>query len=264
MSPNNSGRASPLEKRDVEPAHHVPSFTAVNGVNGRTSPKVNGVQRDSAQPAAISKDESYGPNGAMNQTTGSESIKSSPSLSGSALNDASDSPGSQRSPPIRKRSFPEAFGDSDRRDYPPRIAPAHRQGEFRREDSSDLENSKPSSSEFDPHAPLGQTTYFPSRSQAMGDTEQRLAAEALRRESESSSLHRDSQPLLANEDDQQRQQFGEYDRSVSGVQVDQDRKRRKRVFSNRTKTGCMTCRKRKKKCDEMHPECKWHPNPAVL
>lgn len=37
---------------------------------------------------------------------------------------------------------------------------------------------------------------------------------------------------------------------------DLDRKRRKRVFSNRTKTGCMTCRRRKKKCDEQHPECK--------
>ncbi|KAI5783071.1 hypothetical protein FPQ18DRAFT_266934 [Pyronema domesticum] len=40
---------------------------------------------------------------------------------------------------------------------------------------------------------------------------------------------------------------------VTGVQVDQ--KRRKRVFSNRTKTGCITCRRRKKKCDEGKPEC---------
>lgn len=31
---------------------------------------------------------------------------------------------------------------------------------------------------------------------------------------------------------------------------------RKRNFSNRTKTGCMTCRTRKKKCDEGHPACK--------
>ncbi|CAG8188252.1 unnamed protein product [Penicillium olsonii] len=31
--------------------------------------------------------------------------------------------------------------------------------------------------------------------------------------------------------------------------------KRKRVFSNRTKTGCMTCRRRKKKCDEQHPQC---------
>lgn len=34
-----------------------------------------------------------------------------------------------------------------------------------------------------------------------------------------------------------------------------DPKKRKRNFSNRTKTGCLTCRKRKKKCDEAKPEC---------
>ncbi|KIW96540.1 uncharacterized protein Z519_01931 [Cladophialophora bantiana CBS 173.52] len=31
--------------------------------------------------------------------------------------------------------------------------------------------------------------------------------------------------------------------------------KRKRNFSNRTKTGCMTCRQRKKKCDEAQPWC---------
>ncbi|KAI5283680.1 Maltose acetyltransferase, partial [Ascosphaera aggregata] len=31
--------------------------------------------------------------------------------------------------------------------------------------------------------------------------------------------------------------------------------KRKRVFSNRTKTGCLTCRRRKKKCDEARPAC---------
>lgn len=36
--------------------------------------------------------------------------------------------------------------------------------------------------------------------------------------------------------------------------------KRKRVFSNRTKTGCMTCRRRKKKCDEQHPACKSVPD----
>lgn len=35
--------------------------------------------------------------------------------------------------------------------------------------------------------------------------------------------------------------------------------KRKRNFSNRTKTGCLTCRKRKKKCDEEHPICKLPP-----
>ncbi|KAK6535250.1 Maltose acetyltransferase [Orbilia ellipsospora] len=31
--------------------------------------------------------------------------------------------------------------------------------------------------------------------------------------------------------------------------------KRKRIFSNRTKTGCITCRRRKKKCDEGKPHC---------
>ncbi|KAF2745614.1 trimeric LpxA-like protein [Sporormia fimetaria CBS 119925] len=40
----------------------------------------------------------------------------------------------------------------------------------------------------------------------------------------------------------------------AGVQIDTGRKR-KRQFANRTKTGCGTCRRRKKKCDEGKPEC---------
>ncbi|CBX92088.1 hypothetical protein IAQ61_000276 [Plenodomus lingam] len=40
---------------------------------------------------------------------------------------------------------------------------------------------------------------------------------------------------------------------AAGIQV--ELKKRKRQFANRTKTGCGTCRRRKKKCDEMKPEC---------
>ncbi|KAF2636038.1 hypothetical protein P280DRAFT_163341 [Massarina eburnea CBS 473.64] len=47
----------------------------------------------------------------------------------------------------------------------------------------------------------------------------------------------------------------------AGVQVDP--KKRKRQFANRTKTGCGTCRRRKKKCDEAKPECK-HSLPAFF
>ncbi|KAF2672777.1 hypothetical protein BT63DRAFT_136362 [Microthyrium microscopicum] len=39
----------------------------------------------------------------------------------------------------------------------------------------------------------------------------------------------------------------------AGLQVDM--RKRKRAFTNRTKTGCQTCRKRKKKCDEGKPAC---------
>jgi len=35
-----------------------------------------------------------------------------------------------------------------------------------------------------------------------------------------------------------------------------EQKKRKRQFANRTKTGCITCRRRKKKCDEGKPECR--------
>ncbi|KAL5622179.1 hypothetical protein BROUX41_006124 [Berkeleyomyces rouxiae] len=41
----------------------------------------------------------------------------------------------------------------------------------------------------------------------------------------------------------------------SSVMTASDQKKRKRNFSNRTKTGCLTCRRRKKKCDEQKPEC---------
>lgn len=43
----------------------------------------------------------------------------------------------------------------------------------------------------------------------------------------------------------------------AGVQLI-DPKKRKRQFANRTKTGCGTCRRRKKKCDEAKPECEIH------
>jgi len=57
---------------------------------------------------------------------------------------------------------------------------------------------------------------------------------------------------------------GQYEYGTNRSSQDLDRKRRKRVFSNRTKTGCMTCRRRKKKCDEQHPECEHQPNPVLL
>lgn len=45
---------------------------------------------------------------------------------------------------------------------------------------------------------------------------------------------------------------GEY---RQGSVFQHDPQKRKRNFSKRTKTGCLTCRMRKKKCDEQKPEC---------
>ena len=49
----------------------------------------------------------------------------------------------------------------------------------------------------------------------------------------------------------------------SGSQGLQSGQKRKRNFSNRTKTGCITCRGRKKKCDEGRPHCKSRLPPLV-
>ena len=47
-----------------------------------------------------------------------------------------------------------------------------------------------------------------------------------------------------------------FDETRHDQRCDQVRARKRRAFANRTKTGCGTCRKRKKKCDEAKPSCK--------
>ncbi|KAF2490777.1 hypothetical protein BU16DRAFT_134671 [Lophium mytilinum] len=101
-------------------------------------------------------------------------------------------------------------------------------------------------------------------------------AEALQRDSRSmeSNGDRDGSPdggsMTADGDTQnQGDRSSTTELTRAGVQVDP--KKRKRVrsqllpfpamintfqqFANRTKTGCQTCRRRKKKCDEAKPEC---------
>ena len=192
-----------------------------------------------------------------------------------AVNDQSapygaSNPGSAtRSPPTRKRSFPEAFGDSNSGHLSSHVHRTHTEapeyirgppGSYTHAGSKlppgheiDQERSQPPlSSEYDPHAQPSQPYYG---QQPSDDAEARLA-EALQRENGSGPATRESF-VSPETDDPNRQQYGEYGQTRSQI-ADAERKRRKRVFSNRTKTGCMTCRKRKKKCDELHPECKFY------
>ncbi|OCL04520.1 hypothetical protein AOQ84DRAFT_116079 [Glonium stellatum] len=97
--------------------------------------------------------------------------------------------------------------------------------------------------------------------EAVGTMNESQLAEALQRESrsmESPSGGAEGSPedssMAAGGDMQntaERSSTTEITRA--GVQVDP--KKRKRQFANRTKTGCQTCRRRKKKCDEAKPEC---------
>ncbi|KAL8704893.1 MAG: hypothetical protein Q9201_001961 [Fulgogasparrea decipioides] len=88
-------------------------------------------------------------------------------------------------------------------------------------------------------------------------------AEALQRENNSYDpmpVHENQFGSPDDDDEHQHaQQYGDYMGAQrtpqTQAQRELERTRRKRVFSNRTKTGCMTCRRRKKKCDEQHPEC---------
>jgi hypothetical protein len=67
--------------------------------------------------------------------------------------------------------------------------------------------------------------------------------------------HRDYSHTCPANDDKSANPSATYGHDRTEEYVQSDLKQRKRQFSNRTKTGCMTCRKRKKKCDETRPEC---------
>jgi hypothetical protein len=88
-------------------------------------------------------------------------------------------------------------------------------------------------------------------------------SEAILRE----ALQRDSQlhdtpnrswgvPTRSEGDSGDGEHYGHYSQDGTPTGSGPGNPKRKRVFSNRTKTGCLTCRRRKKKCDEGQPQCK--------
>jgi hypothetical protein len=101
----------------------------------------------------------------------------------------------------------------------------------------------------DRHAPPG----YPTNGHAIDASDAHLA-EALQRETQAQNPQR-TWGIGGRPDDDQADQYGAYGTDRTSQGAVQSAPKRKRVFSNRTKTGCMTCRKRKKKCDEGHPYC---------
>lgn len=93
-----------------------------------------------------------------------------------------------------------------------------------------------------------------SATSTQGQSEEQIA-EALRRATEMD--HGDySNTSPETEERSSMSLYGGYDHRGDPI-LQHDPKKRKRNFSNRTKTGCLTCRKRKKKCDEQKPECEF-------
>jgi hypothetical protein len=80
--------------------------------------------------------------------------------------------------------------------------------------------------------------------------------EVLQRASQSmDAQHRDYDHTSPGNNDRSSGPYSAYPDDRRELSAQSDPKKRKRNFSNRTKTGCMTCRRRKKKCDETRPEC---------
>ena len=80
--------------------------------------------------------------------------------------------------------------------------------------------------------------------------------EVLRRASQNMDRHRDYDHTSPG-NDRSAGPYSAYSNDQREMSAQSDPKKRKRNFSNRTKTGCMTCRRRKKKCDETRPECRF-------
>lgn len=80
-------------------------------------------------------------------------------------------------------------------------------------------------------------------------------SEVLRRASQGLDTQHNEFGRISPGDDDRSHPYGGYGQDRRETSVQSDPKKRKRNFSNRTKTGCMTCRRRKKKCDETKPEC---------
>lgn len=85
--------------------------------------------------------------------------------------------------------------------------------------------------------------------------------EVLQRASQSMDAQQRGGYQSPGDDDRSANPYGNYGHDRREMSASSDPKKRKRNFSNRTKTGCMTCRRRKKKCDENRPECK---SPGML
>jgi hypothetical protein len=168
-------------------------------------------------------------------------------------------PGAARNSP--DTPYSDAGRDSDKRDIPqsasrdPYATPQTPYPHYG--DSSARENGGSASwySQQPDRTPIDAAHSAISQMSQMSPDEQ--LREALQRENQSDGQGGYGGTSPGDENGRGSSYPGSYGQDrASVVRGEGEQKKRKRNFSNRTKTGCMTCRKRKKKCDESRPECK--------
>ena len=99
---------------------------------------------------------------------------------------------------------------------------------------------------------LWQSRQYPQQTHVNSDEQ---LGEVLQRASQNMDQQRDYDHISPDNIDRSAEPYSAYPNDRRELSAQSDPKKRKRNFSNRTKTGCMTCRRRKKKCDETRPEC---------
>ena len=274
-----SGRPSNQPERPNSPTHPRPS---------QVTSQVD--QNPSAQNSSTDRSAPNSASTASNPTVQRQDKETAEDSKTHYVSSHSRTPSSQQSktattsPTKRKRSYPDNYDNANNNPtYHSHALPSspERQRMYEMDNARAHENENLSPSTYPPppdHSQPPDLYPRPDRHQLIrNEYEQRMdpniapapnrpyysdahMAEALRRENrnyESMGVHDN---FVSPEEDEEHhaQQFGDYGANRSSQSGhDMDRKRRKRVFSNRTKTGCMTCRRRKKKCDEQHPECKY-------
>ena len=111
--------------------------------------------------------------------------------------------------------------------------------------------------EVAPGSDLWHARQYPSQTHISSDEH---LGEVLQRASQSidaQNQQHDFEHTSPGDDDRSANPYSAYGNDRREMSAQSDPKKRKRNFSNRTKTGCMTCRRRKKKCDETRPECEY-------
>ncbi|CAG8960173.1 hypothetical protein HYFRA_00010652 [Hymenoscyphus fraxineus] len=162
------------------------------------------------------------------------STKQTPTTATTTTTDA-DTPRDQNMPP--PSGHPHSYGS-----------------ESHYHDNDDVPDSAISMLENAPPSAVYGGEPWHSRYQHGHMSDERLS-EALRRETQSIDARQREYEDGSPDDDRSANPYDSYGNDRREMSVQSDPKKRKRNFSNRTKTGCMTCRRRKKKCDETKPEC---------
>ncbi|CAN9288112.1 unnamed protein product [Alternaria alternata] len=223
-------------------APHGPAFTSVNGRLSLSPP-------DEQKPSVVAKSSTWSPTSPdpehNRHSPDSDSSSSTVSSGDKSPNSSDKTRSSPENPNKRRRSGSDegAYGQpspdqttAGPRQLPPPYQPLNR--------STTMSMETP---QLPSLPPLGRP-----------DAERRWQTEP--RELPHATHHfqpREPRPTEPSRNNalspESRDMIEETEFTRAGVQV--ELKKRKRQFANRTKTGCGTCRRRKKKCDEAKPEC---------